>query len=62
MCFFGGERSFDIVDIQAQSFLIVMGRHISSTHEEIGNTRKRESVRKHRKYKEKGVRKPYENG
>ena len=49
LCFFGG-CSFDFVDIQTQSFPIVVSRHINATYEEIGNTRKMESVRK-----------PYEN-
>ena len=44
--------SFDFVDIQTQFFpiVMVMGRYINTTYEEIGNTRKRELVRK-----------PYEN-
>ena len=37
--------------MQTQSSPAVVGRHINATYEEVGNTKKRESVRK-----------PYENG
>ena len=43
--------SFHFVDIQTQFFPTVVSRHINATYDEIGNTRKMESVKK-----------PYENG
>ena len=50
ICFFGG-RSFDFVDIQIQSFPIVVGRHINATYEDIGNTRKGNLSENHMKMK-----------
>ena len=48
---FPGEGSFHFVYIQTQSFQIVMSRRINATYDEIGNAKKRESVKK-----------PYEHG
>lgn len=52
-----GGRSFHFADMQTQSFPTVVSRNINVTYDEIGDTKKRESVKK--PYEDEKVAKQY---